>query len=70
MVLTGIAQEKASVWRSWPRKGQKKAAHPPMDWGRQMAFINHFYFYLCDAELGSCLLEDQRLCALSDLARA
>jgi hypothetical protein len=52
VVLIGIAQEKASVWRSWPRKGQKKAAHPHMDWGRQMAFINHFYFYLWDAEWG------------------
>ncbi len=44
VVLIGIAQEKASVWRSWPRKGQKKAAHPHMDGGRQMAFIHHFYF--------------------------
>jgi hypothetical protein len=23
-----------------------------MDWGREMAFINHFYFYLWDAEWG------------------
>ncbi len=53
VVLIGIAQEKASVWRSWPRKGQKKAAHPHMDWGRQMAFINHFYFYAWDAEGGA-----------------
>jgi len=46
VVLIGIAQEKASVWRSWPQTGQKQAAHPHMEWGRQMAFINHFYFYL------------------------
>jgi hypothetical protein len=52
VVLIGIAQEKASVWRSWPRKGQEKAAHPHMDWGRQMAYINHFYFYIWDAEWG------------------
>ena len=52
VVLIGIAQEKASVWRSWPRKGQEKARHPHMDWGREMAFINHFYFYLWDAEWG------------------
>ena len=43
VVLIGIAQEKASVWRSWPSKGQEKAAHPHMEWGRQMAFVNHFY---------------------------
>src|ERR1700688_2076698 len=37
---------------SWPRKGQEKARHPHMDWGREMAFINHFYFYLWDSEWG------------------
>jgi hypothetical protein len=52
VVLIGIAQEKASIWRSWPRKGQEKARHPHMDWGREMAFINHFYFYLWDEEWG------------------
>lgn len=52
VVLVGIAQEKAWVWRSWPAKGQEKRAHPHMDWGRQMAFINHFYFYLWDPEWG------------------
>ena len=44
--MIGMAQEKASVWRPWPRKGQEKARHPHMDWGRQMAFMSHFYFYL------------------------
>src|SRR6266705_1132919 len=53
VVMIGIAQEKASVWRSWPRKGQEKARHPHMDWGREMAFINHFYFYLWDPEWGA-----------------
>ena len=52
VVLIGIAQEKASVWRSWKAKGQEKAAHPHMEWGRQMAFVNHFYFYLWDPEWG------------------
>ena len=45
VVLIGIAQEKASAWRSWKAKGQKGAAHPHMEWGRQMVFVNHFYFY-------------------------
>jgi hypothetical protein len=53
VVLIGIAQEKASVWKSWPRKGQEKARHPHMDWGREMAYINHFYFYLWDSEWGA-----------------
>src|SRR5207244_5625948 len=52
VVMIGIAQEKASVWRSWPRKGQEKARHPHMDWDREPAYINHFYFYLWDAEWG------------------
>ena len=52
VALIGIAQEKAVVWRSWPAKGQRGAAHPHMEWGRQMAFVNHFYFYLWDAEWG------------------
>jgi len=52
VVLIGIAQEKASTWRSWKNKGQEQAKHPHMEWGRQMAFINHFYFYLWDPEWG------------------
>jgi hypothetical protein len=52
VVRIGIAQEKASRGRSWPRKGQEKASHPHLDWGRPMAYIHHFYFYLWDAEWG------------------
>jgi hypothetical protein len=52
VVLIGIAQEKASAWRSWPAKGQRGTAHPHMEWGRQMAFVNHFYFYLWDTKWG------------------
>jgi hypothetical protein len=52
VVLIGIAQEKAPVWRSWPARGQRGAAHPHMERGRQMAFVNHFYFYLWDREWG------------------
>ena len=52
VVLVGIAQEKASVWRSWKAKGQEHAAHPHMEWGRQMAFVNHFYFYIWDPDWG------------------
>jgi hypothetical protein len=52
VVLIGIAQEKASRWASWPSKGQERRPHPHMDWGRQMAFVNHFYFYIWDSEWG------------------
>ena len=37
--------------------------HPHMDRGGEMAFINHFYFYLWDSDWAD-LLENQRLCAL------
>jgi hypothetical protein len=52
VVLIGIAQEKTPVWRSWKAKGQEHVPHPHMEWGRQMAFVNHFYFYLWDPEWG------------------
>jgi hypothetical protein len=52
VVLIGVAQEKASIWRSWIRKGQEKFRHPHMDWGRQMAYVNHYYFYLWDPDWG------------------
>ena len=42
VVLIGIAQEKTPMWRSWKAKGQEHAAHPHMEWGRQMGFVNHF----------------------------
>ncbi|MFQ5788870.1 MAG: hypothetical protein ACE5JI_00165 [Acidobacteriota bacterium] len=52
VVLIGIAQEKASAWRSWPAKGQEQKAHPHMEWERQMVYVNHFYFYLWDSDWG------------------
>jgi len=52
VVLIGAAQERASAWRSWKAKGQEQAAHPHMEWGRQMAYINHYCFYLWDPEWG------------------
>jgi hypothetical protein len=55
VVLIGIAQEKASVWRSWKAKGHEHRSHPHMEWGRQMAYINHFYFSLWDPEWGGAL---------------
>jgi hypothetical protein len=52
VVLIGAAQERASAWRSWKAKGQEQAKHPHMEWGRQMAYVNHYYFYLWDPEWG------------------
>jgi hypothetical protein len=52
VVLIGVAQEKASAWRSWKAKGQQNKKHPHMEWGRQMVYVNHFYFYIWDSECG------------------
>jgi hypothetical protein len=52
VVLLGIAQEKASVWRSWKRKGTEGWSRPQQEWGRQAKMINHFYFYVWDREWG------------------
>ena len=36
-------------------EGQERFAHPRIQWGRQMAFINPFYFCLWDPEWGAAL---------------
>ncbi len=51
VVLLGTAQERASVWRSWRVKDFPNG-RPQMAWGRQAAFINHFYYYLWDPDWG------------------
>jgi hypothetical protein len=51
VVLLGTAQERATVWRSWRVKDFPNG-RPQMAWGRQAAFINHFYYYLWDPDWG------------------
>jgi hypothetical protein len=44
VVLVGIAQERASVWRSWPAKGHEHRSHPrPLCQppARQIRLLNH-----------------------------
>jgi hypothetical protein len=53
VVRIGLAPQKASRWKSWPRKGPEKARHPHRDWGRERAYLHPFYFYLWDAEGGA-----------------
>lgn len=55
VVLIGVAQEKSPVWRSWRSKTEhhgREGRRPHMVWGRQMAMINHYYFYLWDPDWG------------------
>jgi hypothetical protein len=52
VALVGVGQEKASAWRSWAGKKRGYRGRPLQEWRRQMTFVNHFYFYLQDAEWG------------------
>ena len=52
VVMIGVGQEKASAWRSWAGKRRDSRGRVLQEWGRQMTFVNHFYFYLWDAEWG------------------
>ena len=52
VALIGVGQEKAPAWRSWAGKGRDYRGRPLQEWGRQMTFVNHFYFYLQDPEWG------------------
>ena len=62
VVLLGMAQEKASAWRSWRSKQQPFAGRPQMEWGRQMAFVNHFYWYLWDPDWGKAFWKSNAYC--------
>lgn len=42
VVMIGVAQERASVWRGWRDGGSD--GHPHCEFGRQSAFVNHYYF--------------------------
>lgn len=50
VVLVGVAQEKVGAWRGWKDGGP--AGHPHFTYRRQSLFVNHYYFYLWDAEWG------------------
>ncbi len=52
VVMIGAGQEKASAWRSWAGKRHDSRGRVLQEWGRQMTFVNHFYFYLHDPGWG------------------
>src|SRR3954454_7979637 len=62
VVMLGIAQEKASAWRSWRSKNQPYAARPQMEWGREMVYVNHFYWYLWDPDWGKAFWKTNAYC--------
>lgn len=50
VVLCGVAQEKAMVWRGWKQGGRPE--HPHFEYRRQAVFVNHYYFYVYDRNFG------------------
>ena len=55
VVMIGVAQEKASVWRGWRDGGPD--GHPHFEFSRQSAFPNHYYFYLRDRDWGPAFVK-------------
>lgn len=50
VVMVGVAQERVSGWRGFRRGGSD--SHPHFVYRRQSLWVNHYYFYLWDAEWG------------------
>jgi hypothetical protein len=55
VVMIGVAQERASVWRGWRDGGPD--GHPHFEFSRQSAFPNHYYFYVRDREWGPAFIK-------------
>jgi hypothetical protein len=55
VVMIGVAQEKTSAWRGWRDGGPD--GHPHFCFGRQTAFVNHYYFYLRDPDWGPAFVK-------------
>ena len=70
VVLIGVAQEKASTWKSWPRRGQEKTGHPAHGVGPRDGLHKSLLILSLGFGMGRRVLENQRLRALSDLAMA
>jgi hypothetical protein len=55
VVLIGVAQEKASAWRGWREGGNDE--HPHFEFARQAIYVNHYYFYIYDADWGPAFIK-------------
>ena len=69
VVLMGVAQEKVHGWRGFKDKSSPFASvgHPHFSYRRQALFVNHYYFYLWDAEWGPAFVKALPLRPLRDL---
>ena len=65
VVLIGIAQEKASVWRSWKAKGHEHRRPPAHGVGPADGDHQPLLLLPVGPGLGPGVLEDQRLCPVS-----
>jgi hypothetical protein len=55
VVMIGVQQERAKVWRGWRQGGSD--AHPHFEFGRQSALPNHYYFYVRDRDWGPAFVK-------------
>jgi hypothetical protein len=55
VVMIGVAQEKASVWRGWRHGGSD--THPHFEYARQSAHVNYYYFYIRDPQWGPAFVK-------------
>ena len=73
VVPIGIAQEKTPVWRGAARPKAKSTRRiRTWNWGQQMAFVNHFYFYLWAPDWGGAFWKtsaSRRFCDPADRLR-
>jgi hypothetical protein len=55
VVFIGIAQEKA--WAFKAQKQKTSSRFVSFDWSRQSTYVNHYYFYLQDADWGPAFIK-------------
>jgi hypothetical protein len=55
VVFIGIAQEKAQAFKA--QKQKTSSQFVSFDWSRQSTYVNHYYFYIQDADWGPTFLK-------------
>lgn len=64
VVLIGIAQERASAFRTY-RSSRGPTGVPHYEFTRAAVCVNHYYFYLLDRDFGPCFI---KLCSYAPFA--
>lgn len=54
VIFIGVAQERA---KSFKASKKAKSGYVSFDWSRQSVYVNHYYFYLQDADFGPAFIK-------------